>query len=97
MQVTILNYRFSVFQFQFSIVNYQLNKFMAFRKDNKIKSNFSKISIGLASPEEILENSSGEVLKPETINYRTYKPERDGLFCERIFGPNKDYECHCGK
>jgi DNA-directed RNA polymerase subunit beta' len=70
---------------------------MAFRKENKIKSNFSKISIGLASPEEILENSSGEVLKPETINYRTYKPERDGLFCERIFGPIKDYECHCGK
>ena len=70
---------------------------MAFRKDNKIKSNFSKISIGLASPEEILENSSGEVLKPETINYRTYKPERDGLFCERIFGPIKDYEFHCGK
>ena len=70
---------------------------MAFRRDNKIKSNFSKISIGLASPEEILENSSGEVLKPETINYRTYKPERDGLFCERIFGPVKDYECHCGK
>ena len=70
---------------------------MAFRKENKIKSNFSKITIGLASPEEILENSSGEVLKPETINYRTYKPERDGLFCERIFGPIKDYECHCGK
>ncbi len=70
---------------------------MAFRRENKIKSNFSKISIGLASPEEILENSSGEVLKPETINYRTYKPERDGLFCERIFGPVKDYECHCGK
>ncbi len=70
---------------------------MAFRRDNKIKSNFSKITIGLASPEEILENSSGEVLKPETINYRTYKPERDGLFCERIFGPVKDYECHCGK
>ena len=70
---------------------------MAFRKDNKIKSNFSKISIGLASPEEILSKSSGEVLKPETINYRTYKPERDGLFCERIFGPVKDYECHCGK
>ena len=67
---------------------------MAFRKENKTKSNFSKISIGLASPEEILENSSGEVLKPETINYRTYKP---GLFCERIFGPIKDYECHCGK
>ncbi len=73
------------------------NNFMAFRKDNKIKSNFSKISIGLASPDEILELSSGEVLKPETINYRTYKPERDGLFCERIFGPVKDYECHCGK
>ena len=70
---------------------------MAFRKETKIKNNFSKISIGLASPEEILENSSGEVLKPETINYRTYKPERDGLFCERIFGPVKDYECHCGK
>ena len=70
---------------------------MAFRRDNKIKNNFSKISIGLASPEEILESSYGEVLKPETINYRTYKPERDGLFCERIFGPIKDYECHCGK
>ena len=70
---------------------------MAFRKETKIKSNFTKISIGLASPEEILENSSGEVLKPETINYRTYKPGRDGLFCERIFGPVKDYECHCGK
>ncbi len=70
---------------------------MAFRRDPKGKSNFTKISIGLASPEEILEMSSGEVLKPETINYRTYKPERDGLFCERIFGPVKDYECHCGK
>ena len=71
---------------------------MAYGKDNKVNTtNFSKISIGLASPEEILENSSGEVLKPETINYRTYKPERDGLFCERIFGPVKDYECHCGK
>ncbi|HPV19405.1 MAG TPA: DNA-directed RNA polymerase subunit beta' [Prolixibacteraceae bacterium] len=70
---------------------------MTFRKDNKAKSNFSKISISLASPEEILERSHGEVLKPETINYRTYKPERDGLFCERIFGPVKDYECHCGK
>ena len=71
---------------------------MAYGKDNKANStNFSKISIGLASPEEILEQSSGEVLKPETINYRTYKPERDGLFCERIFGPVKDYECHCGK
>ncbi|MBQ9100022.1 MAG: DNA-directed RNA polymerase subunit beta' [Paludibacteraceae bacterium] len=70
---------------------------MAFRKENKVKSAFNKISIGLASPEEILEASSGEVLKPETINYRTYKPEREGLFCERIFGPVKDYECHCGK
>jgi DNA-directed RNA polymerase subunit beta' len=72
-------------------------QYMSFRRDNKVKSNFTKISIGLASPEEILERSSGEVLKPETINYRTYKPERDGLFCERIFGPVKDYECHCGK
>ena len=70
---------------------------MAFRRENKVRNNFTKISIGLASPEEILENSSGEVLKPETINYRTYKPERDGLFCERIFGPVRDYECHCGK
>ena len=70
---------------------------MAFKKDNKVKTGFSKISIGLASPEEIMKKSSGEVLKPETINYRTYKPERDGLFCERIFGPCKDYECHCGK
>jgi len=70
---------------------------MSFRRDQKVKSSFTKISIGLASPEEILERSSGEVLKPETINYRTYKPERDGLFCERIFGPVKDYECHCGK
>ncbi|MDR1682163.1 MAG: DNA-directed RNA polymerase subunit beta', partial [Candidatus Symbiothrix sp.] len=69
---------------------------MAFRKENKSKS-FSKITIGLASPDDILSQSSGEVLKPETINYRTYKPERDGLFCERIFGPVKDYECHCGK
>ena len=70
---------------------------MAFKRDNKVKTNFTKITIGLASPEEILANSYGEVLKPETINYRTYKPERDGLFCERIFGPTKDYECHCGK
>ncbi len=70
---------------------------MSFRKDIKIKSNFSTITISLASPESILERSSGEVLKPETINYRTYKPERDGLFCERIFGPVKDWECHCGK
>ena len=70
---------------------------MAFKKESKIKSNFTKITIGLASPEEILESSFGEVTKPETINYRTYKPERDGLFCERIFGPQKDYECACGK
>ena len=70
---------------------------MAFKKDTQVKNNFTKITIGLASPEEILENSYGEVTKPETINYRTYKPERDGLFCERIFGPTKDYECACGK
>jgi DNA-directed RNA polymerase subunit beta' len=70
---------------------------MATRKEIKIKSNFTKIIISLSSPENILEQSSGEVLKPETINYRTYKPERDGLFCERIFGPVKDWECHCGK
>ena len=73
---------------------------MAFNNDKNKKgnsSNFTKISIGLASPEEILRMSYGEVLKPETINYRTYKPERDGLFCERIFGPTRDYECGCGK
>ena len=70
---------------------------MSFNKDNNRMSSYSRISIGLASPEEIRAQSSGEVLKPETINYRTYKPERDGLFCERIFGPVKDYECHCGK
>ena len=70
---------------------------MAFKKENKIKTNFTKITVGLASPQQILEESYGEVLKPETVNYRTYKPERDGLFCERIFGPTKDYECHCGK
>src|SRR5688572_26743237 len=70
---------------------------MSYKKDNKIKSNFTSITISLASPESILERSSGEVLKPETINYRTYKPERDGLFCERIFGAVKDFECHCGK
>jgi DNA-directed RNA polymerase subunit beta' len=71
---------------------------MAFRKETpKKQSSFNKITISLASPEVISDNSSGEVLKPETINYRTYKPERDGLFCERIFGPVKDYECHCGK
>jgi DNA-directed RNA polymerase subunit beta' len=71
---------------------------MAYRKETpKTQSSFDRITISLASPELILEQSSGEVLKPETINYRTYKPERDGLFCERIFGPVKDYECHCGK
>ncbi len=70
---------------------------MAYKKEQKVKSNFTKITISLSSPEHILEQSRGEVLKPETINYRTYKPERDGLFCERIFGPVKDYECHCGK
>ncbi len=71
---------------------------MTFKKETpKTQSSFNKITISLASPEIILKNSSGEVLKPETINYRTYKPERDGLFCERIFGPVKDYECHCGK
>ena len=67
------------------------------KKDLKLTSNFNKIVISLASPELILERSHGEVIKPETINYRTYKPERDGLFCERIFGPVKDFECHCGK
>ena len=67
------------------------------KKENRPKSNFTKITISLASPEQILEWSHGEVTKPETINYRTYKPERDGLFCERIFGPVKDWECHCGK
>ncbi|MCY7411071.1 MAG: DNA-directed RNA polymerase subunit beta' [Chitinophagales bacterium] len=70
---------------------------MPFKKDLKIKSNFTTITLQLASPDSILERSFGEVLKPETINYRTYKPERDGLFCERIFGPVKDYECYCGK
>jgi DNA-directed RNA polymerase subunit beta' len=70
---------------------------MAFKKDSNTRKEFSSITISLASPETILEQSKGEVLKPETINYRTYKPERDGLFCEKIFGPVKDWECHCGK
>ncbi len=70
---------------------------MAIKKENRPKAAFSRITIGLASPDTILERSYGEILKPETINYRTYKPERDGLFCERIFGPVKDYECACGK
>ena len=71
---------------------------MAIRKGkNEVNTSFNNITISLASPEDILSKSSGEVTKPETINYRTYKPERDGLFCERIFGPTKDFECHCGK
>ncbi len=70
---------------------------MSLKKEQKIKSNFTKIRIGLASPESILQRSFGEVTKPETINYRSFKPEMGGLFCERIFGPIKDYECHCGK
>ena len=68
-----------------------------FSKNKKVTSDFSKITISLASPEDVLEESHGDVTKPETINYRTFKPERDGLFCERIFGPVKDFECHCGK
>ena len=70
---------------------------MARNNDKNTQKRFNQISIGLASPESILAESRGEVLKPETINYRTHKPERDGLFCERIFGPVKDYECACGK
>jgi len=71
---------------------------MSFKKKNQIQQQeFESITISLASPDDILERSFGEVLKPETINYRSYKPERDGLFCERIFGPVKDYECYCGK
>jgi RNA polymerase Rpb1, domain 1 len=77
-----------------SIINYQFLKLsiknMAFKKENRPRATFSQITIGLASPDSILEKSYGEILKPETINYRTYKPERDGLFCERIFGPVKD-------
>ena len=71
---------------------------MPFKRKNDIgNKDFDSITICLTSPDDILERSYGEVLKPETINYRTYKPERDGLFCERIFGPVKDYECYCGK
>src|SRR5246127_647233 len=77
--------------------NSKTKEIMAIKKENRPRPTFSKITIGLASPDSILERSYGEVLKPETINYRTYKPERDGLFCERIFGPVKDYECACGK
>src|SRR3954465_11330346 len=70
---------------------------MAFKKNKKLNNDFSKVTISLASPESILEGSHGEVTQPETINYRTYKPEMGGLFCERIFGPVKDWECACGK
>lgn len=70
---------------------------MAFKKNKKLNNDFNKVTISLASPESILESSHGEVTQPETINYRTYKPEMGGLFCERIFGPVKDWECHCGK
>jgi len=70
---------------------------MSFKKNKKLNSDFSRMTISLASPESILESSFGEVTQPETINYRTYKPEMGGLFCERIFGPVKDWECHCGK
>ena len=67
------------------------------KKDMNQAMQFDAIQIGLASPEKIREWSHGEVKKPETINYRTLKPEKDGLFCEKIFGPQKDWECHCGK
>ena len=70
---------------------------MAFKNETQIKNDFNSITISLASPESIKRRSYGEVTKPETVNYRTYKPERDGLFCERIFGPTRDWECHCGK
>jgi DNA-directed RNA polymerase subunit beta' len=70
---------------------------MSFKKNKKINSDFNQMIVSLASPESILESSFGEVTQPETINYRTYKPEMGGLFCERIFGPTKDWECHCGK
>ena len=70
---------------------------MAFKQESQVKTDFNSITISLASPESIKRRSYGEVTKPETINYRTYKPERDGLFCERIFGPTRDWECHCGK
>src|SRR5210317_2505852 len=70
---------------------------MPYGKTQQIKKNFNSLTVSLASPESILERSYGEVLKPETINYRSFKPEKDGLFCEKIFGPVKDWECHCGK
>ena len=70
---------------------------MAFKQESQLKNDFNSITVSLASPESIKKRSYGEVTKPETINYRTYKPERDGLFCEKIFGPTRDWECHCGK
>ena len=70
---------------------------MAFKQESQLKNDFNSITISLSSPESIVKRSYGEVTKPETINYRTYKPERDGLFCEKIFGPTRDWECHCGK
>ncbi|MFB6249620.1 MAG: hypothetical protein ABEL97_13725, partial [Salinibacter sp.] len=70
---------------------------MPYGNSKEIEKNFDNITISLASPEDILERSYGEVMKPETINYRSFKPEMGGLFCEKIFGPVKDYECHCGK
>jgi len=76
---------------------YISQKTMSFRKNKKLNNDFSRVTISLASPESILDSSNGEVTQPETINYRTYKPEMGGLFCERIFGPVKDWECHCGK
>ena len=70
---------------------------MSIRKNEKLTSDFSKVIISLSSPKTILERSHGEITRPETVNYRTYKPEKDGLFCEKVFGPVKDWECHCGK
>ena len=70
---------------------------MTYIPTQQFKKDFREITISLASPESILNRSHGEVLKPETINYRTFRPEKDGLFCEKIFGPIKDWECHCGK
>ena len=70
---------------------------MPFASQEAVKKSFSKITISLASPDMILSRSHGEVTKPETINYRSFRPEKDGLFCEKIFGPVRDWECHCGK
>ena len=71
--------------------------FFSNKPTSRLSQSFNSITVGLLSPEEILDRSFGEILKPETINYRSYKPEKDGLFCEKIFGPTKDWECHCGK